>query len=57
MKQQLSERAQRFVQTWDRRPHVEDLKLVRSAIKEAGLPVTEPVLNIHRTFAGYTTEV
>jgi hypothetical protein len=57
MRQVLSERAQRFVQTWERRPHVEDLRLVRAAIKEAGLPVTEPVLDFHRAFAGYMTEV
>lgn len=57
MVQTLSERAQRFVQTWERRPHVEDLGLVRAAIEEVGLPVTEPVLDFHRTFAGYMTEV
>ena len=55
----LSERGQRFVQqVWgERRPHVEDLELVRAAIEEAGLPVTEPVLDFHRTFAGYMTNV
>ena len=57
MGQVLSERAKRFVQTWERRPHVEDLGLVRAAIEEAGLPVTEPVLDFHRTFAGYLTDV
>jgi hypothetical protein len=55
--QALSERAQRFLQTWERRPYVEDLGLVRAAIEEAGLPVTEPVLDFHRTFAGYITDV
>src|SRR5947209_4602926 len=55
--QALSERAQRFVQTWERRPHVEDLEPVRAAIEEVGLPVTEPVLDFHRTFAGYMTDV
>ncbi len=57
MGQALSERAQRLVQTWERRPHVEDLGLVRAAIEEVGLPVTEPVLDFHRTFAGYMTDV
>ncbi len=57
MGQVLSERAQRFVQTWERQPYVEDLRLVRAAIKEAGLPVTKPVLEFHRTFAGYLTDV
>jgi hypothetical protein len=55
----LSVRAHRFVQEvcGERRPHVEDLGLVRAAIEEAGLPVTEPVLDFHRTFAGYMTNV
>lgn len=59
MEKALSERAQRFVQkVWgERRPHVEDLELVRAAIEDAGLPVTEPVLDFHRTFAGYMTNV
>jgi hypothetical protein len=33
------------------------MKLVRSAIKAAGLPVTQAVLHFHRTFAGYVVEV
>jgi hypothetical protein len=53
----LSERAQHFVQTWERQPYVENLALVRAAIEEAGLPVTEPVLDFHHTFAGYLTDV
>jgi hypothetical protein len=53
----LSDRAQRFIQTFERRPHVEDLKVVRAAIKAVGLPVTQPVLNFHRTFAGYMVDV
>lgn len=53
----LSKRAQRYIQTWERRPYVEDLGLVRAAIREVGLPVTRPVLDFHRTFAGYMTEV
>lgn len=57
MGQALSERAQRFVRTWERRPYVDDLGLVRAAIEEAGLPITEPVLDFHRTFAGYMTDV
>jgi hypothetical protein len=57
MTQKLSDRAQRLLQTWERRPYVEDLGLVRAAIEEVGLPVTEPVLDFHRTFAGYVTEV
>ena len=57
MGQSLSDRAWRLVQTWERRPHVEDLGLVRAAIEDAGLPVTEPVLDFHRTFAGYMTDV
>jgi hypothetical protein len=42
---------------WKRRPYVKDLELVRAAIQEAGLPVTDPVLDFHRTFAGYMTDV
>jgi hypothetical protein len=57
MGQTLSKRAERFLQTWDRRPHVEDLGLVRAAIEEAGLSVTDPVIDFHRTFAGYMTDV
>src|SRR5262249_5966010 len=53
----LSDRAQRFLQIFERRPHVEDLKLVRAAIKAARLPVTQPVLDFHRTFAGYVVDV
>jgi hypothetical protein len=53
----LSDRAQRFLQTFERRPHVEDLDVVRVAIEAAGLPVTEPVLDFHRTFAGYVVDV
>ena len=49
---ELSDRARRFMQTWDRRPYIEDLELVRAALEEAGVPVTEPVLDFHRTFAG-----
>jgi hypothetical protein len=57
MAQELSRRARRFLQTWERRPYVEDLGLVRAAIEEASLPVTQPVLDFHRTFAGYITDV
>ena len=59
MGQVLSARAQRFVaEVWgERRPHVADLGLVRAAVEEAGLPITEPVLDFHRTFAGYMTNV
>jgi hypothetical protein len=55
--QTLSDRAQRFLQTLERRPHVSDLRLVRAAIEEAGLPVTQPVLDFHQTFAGYLVDV
>jgi hypothetical protein len=57
MAQVLSERAQRFVQTWERQSYVEDLGLVRAALKKARVPITEPVLDFHRTFAGYITDV
>ncbi|HKB40129.1 MAG TPA: hypothetical protein VKD72_27085 [Gemmataceae bacterium] len=53
----MSKRARRFIQTWQRCPYVKDLGQVRAAIEEAGLPVTEPVLDFHRTFAGYMTNV
>jgi hypothetical protein len=53
----LSDRAQRFLQTFERRAHVWDLNLVRAAIKAAGLPVTQPVLDFHQTFAGYMVDV
>jgi hypothetical protein len=33
------------------------LGLLRAAIEEVGLPVTEPVIDFHRTFAGYMTDV
>jgi hypothetical protein len=49
----LSDRAQRFLRTLERAPHVEDLELLRDRLEEAGVPVTEPVLDFHRTFAGY----
>lgn len=53
----LSERAQRYLQTLKRRPHVSDLKQVRAALKKAGVPITQPVLDFHETFAGYVVEV
>jgi hypothetical protein len=53
----LSDRAQRFLQIFERRPHVRDLKVVRTAIKAAGLLVTQPVIDFHRTFAGYVVNV
>jgi hypothetical protein len=53
----LSERARRFLEAWERRPYVDDLGLVRAALEEAGLPVTEPVLEFHHAFAGYLTDV
>src|SRR5262245_44019173 len=46
-----------MLQTFERRPHVRDLKVVRAAIKAAGLRVTQPVLDFHRTFAGYVVDV
>lgn len=57
MEWSLSERARRYLDTWERRPCVDDLGLVRAAIEEVGLPVTEPVLDFHRTFAGYMVDV
>ncbi len=57
MAQELSERARRFLQTWKREPYVDDLKLVRAALDEAGVPVTDPVLDFHKTFGGYITDV
>src|SRR5262249_36054319 len=57
MRRVLSDRAQRYLQTLERRPHVTDMKLVRAAIKAAGLPVTQAVLDFHRTFAGYVVDV
>jgi hypothetical protein len=33
------------------------MKLVRAAIKAAGLSATKPVLDFHRTFAGYVVDV
>jgi hypothetical protein len=56
MTQALSERAQRFLSSRERRPHVEDLGLLRDLLEEAGVPVTEPVLDFQRTFAGYPIE-
>jgi hypothetical protein len=50
----LSDRAQRFLAQWQRRPHVEDLGLVRDALQHRGVPITDPLLDFHRTFAGYT---
>jgi hypothetical protein len=40
-----------------RRPYVEDLGLVRAALAEAGVPVTDPLLDFHREFAGHIVEV
>lgn len=57
MATELSKRARALMKTWDRRPYVKDLGLVRAAIEEARLPVTEPVLDFHRSFAGYMTDV
>jgi hypothetical protein len=39
-----------------RRPHVDDLGLVRAALESAGVPPTEPLLDFHRAFAGYTMD-
>jgi hypothetical protein len=57
MASELSSRAQRFMATWERRPYVDDLEIVRAALLEAAVPVTEPVLDFHCTFAGYVTDV
>ena len=57
MAKALSKRSLQFIQTLERRPRVEDLGLVRAAIEETGLPVTEPVLDFHQTFAGYMIDV
>jgi hypothetical protein len=54
---ELSDRARRFMRTWERRPYVEDLGLVRAALEEAAVPITDAVLDFHRTFAGYMTDV
>jgi len=57
MTSQLSDRARRFMQTWPTCPSVQDLSLVRAALEEAGVPVTQPVLDFHQTFAGFRTDV
>jgi hypothetical protein len=49
----LSDRAQRYLAQWQRRPHVEDPGLVRAALQRRGIPVTDALLDFHRTFAGY----
>jgi hypothetical protein len=40
----------------ERRPHVEDLALVRAALEKARVPVTDPLLDFHRVFAGYVID-
>lgn len=57
MGRKLSDRAQRYLQTFERRPHVSDLKLVRKALKAADVPITEAVLDFHETFAGYVVDI
>jgi hypothetical protein len=57
VRQELSKRAQRFLQTQERRPHVQELGLLSALLEEAGVPVTQPILDFHRTFAGYPIEV
>jgi hypothetical protein len=47
----------RAAESAQRRPYIEDLGLVRAALEQAGVPVTEPLLDFHREFAGYTVEV
>jgi hypothetical protein len=55
---ELSERARRMVAAnWgERRPYVDDLGLVRGALEAAGVLPTEPLLDFHRVFAGYTVD-
>lgn len=48
----LSDRARRFLGHHERRPHVEDLGMVRAALERQGVPVTDALLDFHRTFAG-----
>jgi hypothetical protein len=57
MAQELSVLAQRYLRTKKRRRHIQDLDLVRAALAEAGVPVTEPVLDFHCVFAGYPTDI
>jgi hypothetical protein len=57
MSRTLSDRAQRYLQTFKRRPHVSDLQLVRKALKAADVPITQAVLDFHETFAGYLVDV
>ncbi len=49
----LSTRAADYLQTWDRLPHIDDLDAVASALNRALVPVTQELLDYHRTFAGY----
>ena len=49
----LSERAQRYLDRLERRPHVTDLGAVRGALATAGVPATDPLLEFHDRFAGY----
>jgi hypothetical protein len=53
----LSTRARQMMAEWQRQEHVEDLDLVRAALRRARVSVTQAVLDFHETFAGYLTEV
>jgi hypothetical protein len=55
MPHELSHRARRHLERRTRGEYVADLGLVRAALERAGAPVTDPVLDFHRTFAGYQT--
>lgn len=49
----LTPRAQRYLATLERLPHVEDLGAVRAALEAAGAPATEALLGFHERYAGY----
>jgi hypothetical protein len=48
-----SPRAVAFLQTLERRPHVEDLAVVRDALLRNGVPAKDPFLEFHGALAGY----
>jgi HEAT repeats len=48
-----SQRATRYLERLERRPHIDDLGVVRRALEEAGVTATDALLAFHDEFAGY----
>lgn len=53
MQNTLSERALQYLHSLRRWPFVQDDNIVIQALEAEGIPITEPLLAFHRTFAGF----